>query len=233
MLALKIILCVLSFIGSALIGSEREEGTRKGVIISSIITTVLAISFCILIVITRWNIFAIPKMILFVTVCMFLISDKYVVDFYALIFMIGFVATIIAYIIAGVKWSNNVIFSDVPEVTTTSQEIMCAKDSFSVSGSVQGGVFYISGSISEKPIYRYYYQVDNGGIKLGSIDANSTTIYLISDEEVPHLDTIVSVYYKTNYNKEPAVKEEAKTEIRYELYVPKGAVISIYEFDAE
>lgn len=242
MLVLRIILCILAFIGACGISfCLGEQVERKTTIIVSTITATFTIAFCVLIVTTHWNYFAIPKILLFLTLLFGIVfSDEvgylYTV-FQQVLFYIGAVATILGYIIAGVMWlnnyANNFEYLDTPEVTINSQEIMCAKDSFAVSGSVYGGVLYVSGSVSEKPVYRYYYQLDDGGIKLGTVDANSTTIYFIGDDEMPHLDTVVSTYYMINHNKKPAVKEKTRTETRYELYVPEGSVISVYEFDAE
>lgn len=242
MLALKIILCILAFIGASVTNVVYSETClRKDVTFWGTITILVSIAFCVLIVTTHWNYFAIPKILLFLTVLSGIaFHDEFgylYTDLQQGLFYIGTVATILGYIIAGVmwlnNWANNFEYLDTPEVTTTSQEIMCARDSFAVNGNTNGGIFYVSGSVSEKPVYRYYYQLDDGGIKLGTVDANSTTIYFIGDDETPRLGTVVSTYYKINHNKEPAVKEETRTETRYELYVPEGSVISIYEFDAE
>lgn len=239
MLALKIILCILALIGAFGINLCLSESFRRvTTIIVSAITTILTIAFCVLIVTTHWNYFAIPKILLNLTILIGIVfhdlSDYY--DEFGW-FYVGILVTIIAYIIAGFMWLDNWAHNfenpDTPEITTTSQEIMCARDSFAVNGRVQGGVFYVSGSVSEKPVYRYYYQLNDGGVKLGTIDANSTTIYFIEEDDVPHLDTMVYTYYIINHNKEPAAKEINKTETRYELYVPKGSVISVYKFDAE
>lgn len=89
------------------------------------------------------------------------------------------------------------------------------------------------GSSSEKSVYKYYYQQEDGGIKLDSVSADDTTIYILKDGEQPHIETVVTTSYYLNYNNNPATRCMESAEVSYKLYVPEGAITNVYEFDAE
>lgn len=98
---------------------------------------------------------------------------------------------------------------------------------------MSGSIWYVQGSASEKSVCRYLYELKDGGIKQGSILADSTTIYFIKDGEKPYLETIFTTTYDINENNEPATRCHKKSETTYRLYVLEGSILNVYEFDVE
>ena len=92
-----------------------------------------------------------------------------------------FVVSVIAFVVAFFIYHSNIKESDEKIVTVTSESIVCVKDGDSVEGEVSGGGFYVYGEVSSKSVYKYYYTIEDGGIRQGSIPANSTTIYYLKD----------------------------------------------------
>ena len=127
------------------------------------------------------------------------------------------------------------VHCDDEHVTISTQEIMSATDGTMVEGNISGGgflVYHISGSINENPVYRYYYQLEDGGIKLGQIPANLTTIYYIGSNETPYIEASTTrpcygYYPKTGKH---ALSNEYSSTI-YKLYVPEGSILEIFQFD--
>lgn len=144
-------------------------------------------------------------------------------------FWIGIVVTVIAYIVAGIMYLGNLEKCEVPDVSTTSSTIICAKDNFSITGSI----LYVHGSVSEESVYKYYYQLEDGGIKQGTIPADSTTIYFVKAGEEAYLETIVTTEYWMNDNNTPATRCLGTSKTTYKLYIPEGSVTNMYEFNAE
>jgi hypothetical protein len=92
---------------------------------------------------------------------------------------------------------------------------------------------YVQGSLSEKSVYKYYYQLEDNGIKQGTIPAESTTIYFVKSGEDAYLETIVTTEYYLNKNYTPATRCMENSETTYKLYVPEGSITNVYEFNAE
>lgn len=232
MFIVKSIFCILTFVAIFCARpAPLEHINRKSKIIRVILSAIPGIIFCILIIVTRWNLFAIPKILLFISCCLWLIfveDNKICIPFW-----ISIVITIIAYIIAGALYFKNIKEDETPDIAVTNIPILCAKDNSDISGGMSRGIFYVQASVSEKSEYHYYYQLEDGGIKLGTIPADATTIYYVGEGEDAYLETTVETTYTWNYNNNPATIWDENAETTYKLYVPEGSVTSVYEFDAE
>lgn len=233
MLVAKIIICILTFIAffiARMIYEDNYESTRISNIVAGI-AGVLSITFCVLLITTNWNLFTIPKILLFISVCLYILLKKELED--CVPFRISIVITVIAFIVTGIMYNNNLKKCEVPDVSITSSTVICAKDNSSITGSISGSVLYVYGSVSEESVYKYYYQLEDGGIKQGTIPADSTTIYFVKAGEEAYLETIVTTEYYMNNNHSPATRYGETSETTYKLYVPEGSVTNVYEFDAE
>lgn len=119
-------------------------------------------------------------------------------------------------------------------VTTSTVKILSATDGTMVNGSMSGSgflVWHVSGSVSEKPVYRYYYQIADGGMKLGEIPAKSTTIYYIEDGKEPYIEVITSIPCDGFYSNYPDNHNLGESSTTYKLYVPKGSILENFQFD--
>lgn len=233
MLVAKIIICILTFIAlfvARMIYENNYGSTWINNIVASI-AGVLGITFCVLLITTNWNLFTIPKILLFISVCLYILFKEELED--CVPFWIGIVITVIAFIVTGIMYLNNFEKCEVPDVSTTSSTVICAKDNSSVTGSISGSILYVHGSVSKKSVYKYYYQLEDGGIKQGTIPADSTTIYFVKAGEEAYLETVVTTEYWMNNNNTPATRCLETSETTYKLYVPEGSVTNVYEFNAE
>lgn len=233
MLLAKIITCVLTLVAFFVARMAYEVNYERNRVsdIFAVGAGILGITFSVLLITTNWNLFTIPKILLFISVCLHILF-KEELDI-SVPFTISIVVTIIAFIITGIMYLNNIEECEVPDVSTTSRTVICAKDNSSITGSISGSILYIHGSVSEESVYQYYYQLEDGGIKQGTIPAESTTIYFVETGEEPHLDTVVTTKYCKNNNNSPATRCLETSETTYKLYVPEGSVMNVYEFDAE
>lgn len=233
MLVAKIIICILTLIAFAVargIYKDNSHTTRASNIVTGI-AGVLGITFCVLLITTNWNLFTIPKILLFISVCLYvLFCDEWDA---CVPFEIGIVITVIAFIVAGVMYLKNVEKCEVPDVSTTTCTVICAKDNSSVTGNISGGIFYVQSSVSEKSVYKYYYQLEDGGIKQDTIPVESTTIYFVKSGEDTYLETIVTTKYYLNKNNTPATRWCENSKKTYKLYIPEGSITNVYEFNAE
>lgn len=236
MLFEKIIICILTFIAfivARVIYENNSHPTRASNIVAGI-AGVLGITFCVLLITTNWNLFIIPKILLFISVCLYvLFCDECDSGKFCYPFGIGIVITVIAFIVTGYIYYHNIEECEIPEVSTTTCNILCAKDNSTIIGNISGSIFYIQGNVSEKSVYKYYYQIEDGGIKQGTIPANSTTIYFIKPSEAAYLETVVTTEYYINNNYTPATRDIKSSNTSYKLYVPEGSITNVYEFDAE
>ena len=118
-------------------------------------------------------------------------------------------------------------------ITTSTIKLISATDTTTVNGIISGGgciVWHISGSVSETPVYRYYYQLDDGGLKLGEIPASSTTIYYIEDGKIPYIEVVTSTKCD-GYNPEADSHLLSDSTTTYKLYVPEGSILEVFQFD--
>lgn len=195
------------------------------------LSTVLGIAFCILMAETHWNIMIIPKVIVFISVCLYVLFKEELETCGP--FWMGILIAFIAWIITGYFYIGKLEKTNDPDVAITTCNVLCAKDGTMTSGSFSGTIIYVHGSSSEKSVYKYYYQQEDGGIKLGSISVDDTTLYFLEDGEEPRIETISTTWYYMNYNNNPATRCLETTNITYKLYIPEGSITNVYEFDTE
>lgn len=221
MLIVKIILCVLAVVVLFLSSFSVETLTNM---VLDILGVVFIIAFSIILIITHWNLFAIPKIIVLVCVCIFarflFQSDgdeglKYFV----------LIPICIAYIIAGIFYVRNIEKCEIPEVETTRLQLVAAGDNMTTVGNLM----YIHGQME----YGYYYQKENGNFVFDSIPAKCAEISYISQGEQPYLEKTTEEYYFLNTNNDPATRIGYRLEVRYIFYVPEGSIIEVFEFDAQ
>lgn len=233
MLVLKIIVCILIFI--AVIFARMTYGNNinptRTSFIAIVIAGILVIIFGALLIATNCNWFIIPKISLLISVCLYILFKEYGETCDS--FMVGIFCTSIAFVVTSIMYNNNFRKCETPDISITRNTIVCAKDNSSVTGNVFGNILYVHGSISEQSMYKYYYLIEDGGIKQGSIPANSTTIYFVKPGEKAYLETIVTTEYWLNNNNTPATRCRESSNITYKLYVPEGSVTDVYEFNAE
>lgn len=233
MLVAKIIICILTFIALSEARRVYEEKYKRTLVSNIVagIAGVLGITFCVLLITTNWNLFTIPKILLFVSVCLYILFAK---AWKACVpCRIGIVATVISFIVTVEMYFHNFEKCEVPDVSITKYTVICAKDNSSLTGSMYGGILYVHGSVSEESVYKYYYQIEDGGIKQGTIPVDSTTIYFVKTGEKAYLEKIITTEYLMNNNNTPATRCLENSKTTYKLYVPEGSVTNVYEFDAE
>lgn len=230
---IKLVFLLLT-LGSLLVSRIFYEDNGRVTLKSNIFTVIaviFGITFCIMVANTHWNVMLIPKILFFIAACVYVVFkewDEECVESYIAIFI-----AVVAFIITGIIYIGHMEKTNDPDVSTTSCDILCAKDGSIVTGSFSGSIIYVHGSSSEKSVYKYYYQQEDGGIKLGSISADDTTIYILEDGKQPHIETVVTTWYYLNYNNNPATRCMESSDISYKLYVPEGSITNVYEFDAE
>lgn len=231
MLVTKIVICVLALIACLVDSVMIEKHGRKarGRLIVGGITLILGIAFGVLLITTNWNFFTIPKILLFISACWF-IYFKDVLDGFS---YFPLVIALFSFVFAGLLYENNIEKCEVPDVSITSNTVICAKDNYSITGNISGNILYVHGSVTEKSVYKYYFQLPDGGIKQGTIPAESTTIYFIKPGEEAYIETVITTEYSLNNNNTPATRCRERTTTTYKLYIPEGSVLNEYEFDAE
>ena len=225
MLATKIIICistlVILLISRRIYKANYETMRMRDILV--IIATLLGSIFCALLIITSRNVFTLPKILLFISVCLYILfKEKFNV---CVPFWKGIAVTVVIFSVTVIIYVDNLEKCEVPEISITSTTVICAKDNDSITGSISGNIWYVPESGKEEAIYKYYYQLEDGGIKQGNIPADSTTIYFLKSGEKAHLETIVTTEYWVNYNNSPSTRCFETSEITYKLYVPENSVI--------
>ena len=126
----------------------------------------------------------------------------------------------------------------VSDVTTSEElidtkELRALNDRTQIEGRFSSGIFVSSGRINEKAVYAFYYEdKESGGIKYGSIPAETTKIYLIGDNEKPRVETYILQYSRITLLTAP-VKVPVKESTIYKLYVPDGSITTDITLDLE
>lgn len=104
MLVLKTIACILTFIGCVIVSNALEYSySRSRLWIRNLkigITLSLYIGFCALLIVTNWNLYTIPKILLFTTICLAIFFMEIDEDITMLLFFGVLFITMIAYIVA-------------------------------------------------------------------------------------------------------------------------------------
>jgi hypothetical protein len=108
-------------------------------------------------------------------------------------------------------------------------------DDSKISGKGSGGLYYVRISIDTDENYSFYYKLNNGGFKRGTVKAESTTIFE-KDDSTPHvieyttytknkmnviLRAILAFGYGTSNNKS------------YEIYTPTGTILRTFSLNTQ
>ena len=198
-----------------------------------------AIAFIVVLCISNWNYYAIAKIIALILLCVSIITWGFTYEPVLQVLAIVLVIPLLflgSFIFKSFQLGENIKEVEEPKISISSQELLCANDGTITTGNLSGGggflVFSVIGSSEEESVYKYYYLLPDGGAKLGQVKADDTTIYYIDSDEKPHLDKITTTYYSLDYNESPPKECRHKSTVTYKLYVPKGSVGNVYEFDA-
>lgn len=234
MLALKILLLVLS-LGSlyllriSVINYDIGHAPRRNILISGSLFIAFTIAFWIAVYFTNYDYSFAAKVVFFISVCLYIaFHGSEEEGFWVII-----VGAIIALFMCFIGYGNNIKYCETPTIATSTINIIGANDTFTVTGDVSGGMFYISGSIDEKLVYYYYYKNENGNIVPGHIPADSTEIVpMTNNQGVPRIEKTVTTKCYMDYNNNPPthVITDSST-ATYKLYVPVTAVTDEFIFD--
>jgi hypothetical protein len=118
---------------------------------------------------------------------------------------------------------------------TTRLDIVSIERSSSISGSISGNgsIIYeqVSGKVTKSDYYDLYYSLNSGGKTFLSIPAAGIPIYSVKDGETPYLLKIEDYRYFEDCNVKPAREFWPEVSVRYELYLPEGAIIEKYQLN--
>lgn len=109
--------------------------------------------------------------------------------------LLGLAAAALVYlpllgIIALISW---ITYDDVqPSCKTYVTQLVQVNDLITTSGTVSGSIFAISGSFGPTATYSYYAQDSKGGLHLGTIPAEDTTV--VQDATKPRIETTACAY---------------------------------------
>lgn len=126
------------------------------------------------------------------------------------------------------------------EIVCKSYDIANVVNRYAYSGTIEGTetasgflLWYnsdenISGSISEKGTYKFYYKTPDGGYKSMSVPVESTTIYYTNEHPKIEIVTQYTRYWKCNCGQE---NYEQKVDNLYKIYVPEGTIAEEYSIN--
>ena len=150
---------------------------------------------------------------------------------WVLYILIGIVVVFVALLVAVFALSIPVSDVTTSEELIDTKELRALNDRTQIEGRFSSGIFVHSGSINEKPVYAFYYEdKESGGIKYGSIPAETTTIYLIGENEKPKVEEYT--LYETYISVLTAPMEcTVPSKSIYKLYVPDGSITTDITLD--
>lgn len=131
----------------------------------------------------------------------------------------------------GIKWIYHQGDCEVSEIN--SFELISIVDNSQVSGEL----YYIQATTNPKEVYSFYYKVEQSGFKLGTIEANVTTIY---EKE----DCSPKVVEYTNHRKNKINKAlriflvfsgsyGESSQKTYEVFIPEGTILKSFNLDSQ
>ena len=234
MLALKIILCILAVVAFFMAEYYRyynpnHRGKRsKLTILLNIIGILLVFAFGAIQITTHWTVFAIPKIVLLLAICI-AVRTFHLNDWDDLCLSYCIIGVGVSYAIGGICYNRNIQECKNPDISVEKVELVNLTDNLSAKGSF----FILVGVVHDEFVYAYYTKDEKGDFVLDTIPAKDTKISYISEEEQPYLKIKTETYYSLNTNDNPATKCREHDEISYVLYVPKGSIHEILKFDAQ
>lgn len=120
-------------------------------------------------------------------------------------------------------------------VQTGNWELVAITDDSQISGKGSGGLFYVHISIDTDEIYSFYYKVDNGGFKRGTVNAESSIIFE-KDNCTPHV-VEYTTYTKNKMNVVLrailAFGYGTSDQKSYEIYTPTGTILRTFSLDSQ
>lgn len=110
----------------------------------------------------------------------------------------------------------------------------------SINGSMQGSYFVIygtadgaiNGQIQQNDVYKFFYIANSntGEMRTMTLDARNTPLYYVEEGETPYLLEKVYTPYSIDYNVDPPKEcDYGEKTVKYELYIPKGAIFQTFE----
>lgn len=125
------------------------------------------------------------------------------------------------------------------EIVCKSYDIANVVNRYAYSGTIEGTetasgflLWYdsanISGSISEKGTYKFYYKTPDGGYRSMTVPVESTTIYYTNEHPKIEIVTQYTRYWKCNCGQE---NYEQKVDNLYKIYVPEGTIAEEYSIN--
>lgn len=234
MLALKIILCILAVVAFFMAGYFEYFnpydylGERSKLAIAlNIIGILLVFAFGAVQITTHWTVFAIPKIVLLLAIC--IMGETSFFEYWDNYIDICIVVIIVSYIIGTICYYNNIQECKNPDISIEKVELVNAKDNLSLKGSFS----ILGGEVNDEFVYEFYTKNEKGNFVLTSIPAKDTEISYLSKGEQPYLEITTKTYYSLDTNNTPATKCNEYNKISYVLYVPEGSIQEMFEFDAQ
>jgi hypothetical protein len=210
------------------------DNKEKLAAIFGIVGAVCAFSLCWWYIVD-WTLFSIPKMLLFITTCLFVAFQEYDDDIDGL-WCAGIGVTVIAYLVCGGIWLYNIQPLKEVDVKETKEAIICLYDNSKIEGEIKGRSSILGGSvegtITQTKEYTFYYVLEDGGMKMGSVPTSSTTVYYLpKDEDDAYLLTRKELTYTMNNNENPAVIWRTAEKVSYNLFIPEGSISNFFLLD--
>lgn len=222
MLVIKIIFCFLTFLALFTVCQKYKQNceparTRNQLLLLCIAIELCIIS-CILIVVTNHDSFAIPKILFFISCCIYILDKEKGTP--CIYFQAGLIVSIIITLIIFTSH-----FSNAQETTTTTYNLINVKTSDYNIVNLRSVFLVTKGSVSTESVYKYYYQEGDGGIKQGFVPVDSTTIYFVKPNESAYLEKIKLNYYLENDSLiNYKIRFLDHSDITYRLYIPKDSL---------
>jgi hypothetical protein len=94
---------------------------------------------------------------------------------------------------------DDVLLPETDYVDQYDIDLIAIADGTLTEGSIRGGLFVTTGYISERPVYLYYKQESNGGIRQQNVSVNRATIYEDSFDGTAYI-TVRQIEYLEEYN---------------------------------
>lgn len=156
-----------------------------------------------------------------------MLTRQIIDGFSDLIFLIPAIAGasfLIAILVGALMTLAGMILTDHDKLTSQgSFEIIAAAD-----GSLTEGNFFIfGGQIEEEPMYFFYRQDANGGIRQGHVPVNDSVIYE-AEQNKGYIEVFKGEDYDAGW-----YFMIGSGDRKYEIYVPKGSVVRTFDFDLE
>ena len=153
-------------------------------------------------------------------------NPKLCKNIHTILFTIVLIATILVVLCLG-------IYCGFPEMAIkaaewnepynyTTHQIVNLSDNSEINGRINGTRYYVRGYIGEETIYHYYYQQDDGGLKLQKVSENDATIYFTDGEPRVEWYSQVRTFWRVS-----------ETKYFCKIYIPEGSMTTKFEIDME